>query len=128
MSTSGLLATAVGIILREKMLLVCLNSKDLWELPGFFIAKAEEVVLHLNEFLSNLNLTELPQQTLYLSDISLTRERRKKVTGLVRIIHFQRDTQIELSKCQYQPIKLLAEDARSTGLTKALAHWLTRAT
>jgi hypothetical protein len=121
---SGLLATAVGIIVSDKKLLICETPQGQRELPGFIVAKPQEAIKYLNQFLSRWSLSELPQQTLYLSEVTLNHDLRKKVTGVVRILRFSHKLNLKLPNGQYWLIEQLLQDEQSTALTKAVAGWL----
>lgn len=123
----SLLATAVGIVVGEKRLLICETPKGHLELPGFLIAKAEKAIAHLNKFLSQLGLSELPQQTLYLPQVALTPDTKNKITAVIRILRFPKKRELKLPNCHYEYLEQLLTDDQATALTKAVAGWISTA-
>ena len=126
MTLSNLLAAGIGILVAEKKLLVCENSEGQLELPGNMVAKANKVKTNLSKLLTQWNLHEHPQQTLYLTTVRLGPEPKKSVTGLVRILRFLKAPHIEASNSRYEALELLLENERTQALTTAVARWLTQ--
>ena len=126
MTVSNLLAAGIGILVTERKLLVCENSEGQLELPGNMVAKANKVKMNLSKLLTQWNLHEHPQQTLYLTTVRLDPEPKKSVTGLVRILRFLKAPDIEVSNSRYEALEQLLEDERTQALTMALARWLSQ--
>ena len=124
MTLANLLAGGIGIFVGENKLLVCENPDGQLELPGNIVAKAEVAKANLTKLLTLWNLHEHPQQTLYLSTVTLTPESKKSVTGLVRILRFQKVPDFDVDNARYESLELLQKNDRTTALTKAVVQWL----
>jgi hypothetical protein len=84
LAPSTLLAAGIGIIVDEKKLLVCETPESKLELPAFIVAKAKKAISNLNKELTRWNLIEHPQQTLYLTAVTLNTQPEKTVMGLIQ--------------------------------------------
>jgi hypothetical protein len=124
LSSSDLLITAVGVIVRGKRLWVNESPQARLELPGYIAAKGEKAMTHLHKFLSELELQDLPQETLYLTAVTIDQKPKQKATAVVRIIRFAKKPDLELPHHRFVLIEELIEDEQASSLTKAIAHWL----
>ena len=120
------LAVAVAIVVGNKKMLVCEDEEGYIELPGFVIVpeeKAQEAFQKLN---AQMGLTEKPQQTLYLTNISVSKSKKKQLPALIRVTHFDKSPQFDFPKARFEPFSKLVCDDRATALTVAVAEWITR--
>ncbi len=122
---SSLLAAALGVILKKKKMLVKETSQGFLELPGYNIAKPEEAIRRIQELTVTLNLSDLPQQTLYLTKISIADSKTKKTPAIVRIIHVSPATNLNYPNAWFESLTKLQTDDRASTLTKAVAQRLT---
>ncbi len=123
-SPSSLLATGVAIVVRGKLLLTCETEKGALQLPGYFVEEGKRAISLLQTFLSKNNLNELPQQTLYISEIKLRHPKKTEVTGVVTVINLPKALGTKMLNCKYLTGKQLSRDERANGLLKAVAQWL----
>ena len=128
MSTSKLLIVGVGILVRETQLLVCETTHGHIELPGFAVGKAEDILSPFNEFLLEQGISELPQQTLYLSSVNVNPKSKKKATGLVRIVRYSKIPSLNIPNSRYEAINELVQNTQASALVQAVAQWLLQAT
>ncbi|MFX1577604.1 MAG: hypothetical protein ACFFCF_10590 [Promethearchaeota archaeon] len=124
MAPSTLLAAGIGIIVDEKKLLVCETPENKLELPAFIVAKANIAISNLNKELTRWNLIEHPQQTLYLTAITLNTRPEKTVMGLIQIIRFSDPPEIVIPNSRYEAIDQLWNNEQATALTQAVTKWL----
>lgn len=124
LSASDLLIAAVGVIVRGKRLWVQESPQASLELPGYLVARGEKAVIHLNKFLSDLELQDLPQETLYLTAVTIDQKPSRNATALVRIIRFTKKPDLELPNHRWATLKDLLEDEQASSLTKVVARWL----
>ncbi|MFW9935621.1 MAG: hypothetical protein ACFFDU_09020 [Candidatus Thorarchaeota archaeon] len=124
MAPSALLAAGIGIIVDEKKLLVCETPESKLELPAFIVAKANEAISNLNKELTRWNLIEYPQQTLYLTAVTLNTRPEKTVMGLIQIIRFSDKPEIIIPNSRYEAIDQLWDNEQATALIQAVTKWL----
>ena len=123
-STSKLLVVAAGILVREKQLLVCETTRGHLELLSTVIGKAEDILPQFIDFLQGLGMGERPQQTLYLSSVTVQAKSKVKATGLVRIIRFSRAPGLDVPNSRFEPIKELENNEMASALLQAVSRWL----
>ncbi|MFX1318038.1 MAG: hypothetical protein ACFE9D_04055 [Promethearchaeota archaeon] len=124
LSASDLLIAAIGVILRDKRLWIHESAQSSLELPGYIVAKSQEAVIHLNRFLSELGLQDLPQESLYLTAVNIDQKPSRKATALVRIIRFVKKPEFELPNHRWATLGELLENEQASSLTKAVASRL----
>jgi hypothetical protein len=127
LSASDLLIAAVAVILGGKRLWVHESPQAKLELPGYIVAKAEKAVIHLNKFLSELRIADLPHETLYLTAVKTEQNPRRKATALVRLIHCTKKPDIELPNHRFETFKELSEHEQASSLTKIVVDRLSHA-
>ncbi len=123
MSASAQLATALAIIAEETRLLVWRNTEGNFELPGFVVAKEEIAIQALEEFITKLNLDEMPQQTLYLTAV-LAGNLRRRIPAIVRVIRLPEGSEFTLDKAFFESCSRIMARKRVSPLTKLVAEWI----
>ncbi|MFX0167740.1 MAG: hypothetical protein ACFE89_08520 [Candidatus Hodarchaeota archaeon] len=126
MPTPPILVAAVAVIVDKSKMLVWETPDRFLELPGFIVARTEKAIRSLTETIRKLELSSVPQQTLYLRQVSLFGARRKSVLALVRVIHVKSEKTPSFQKGRYEAFSKLQENQRASPLTRLIAQWMTR--
>ena len=124
MPATPLLAAALTIVVRNKKMLVKENEDGELELPGLVIATEEKAVQSIQDLIEKMGLSELPQQTLYLTNISISGSRPKKIPAIIRVVPVKKTLSLDFPKMLYEPLSKIECDDQATALTRAVAQWL----
>jgi hypothetical protein len=124
LSPSPVLATAVALIMNKSKMLVCKTSEGILELPGLKVTSQEKALQNLEAFLKKLDLGKLPQQTLYLSQLSISEARKRPVPVIIRIIHTKTAEVPSFLDGTFKPISTLRAGTQTSSLTQVVACWL----
>lgn len=124
MPATPILAAALTIVVRNKKMLVKENKDGQLELPSLVIASEEKAVQSIQDLIEKMGLSELPQQTLYLTNISISGSHPKKIPAIIRVVPVKKTLSLDIPKTFYEPLSKIECDDQATALTRAVAQWL----
>ena len=119
-----LLAAAFTIVVSNKKMLIRENEDGELELPGLVIAPEEKAVQSIQNLIKKMGLSEFPQQTLYLTNISISGSQPKKIPAIIRVVPLEKTLSLNFPKAKYEPVLKIECDDQATALTRAVARWL----